>query len=62
MTNPHTFDYEQFLALEREKYGNGPVTEEEGLSFERELELLRAFRIGQHTGPILPFKAGGSVC
>jgi hypothetical protein len=50
MTTEQEISYEQFLALEKAKYSGGPVTEEERAAFERELRLLRSFRLSEHVG------------
>jgi hypothetical protein len=51
MTTEQEISYEQFLALERKKYSDGPVTKEERAAFEKELRLLRSFRLSEHVGP-----------
>ncbi|WP_020617348.1 hypothetical protein [Paenibacillus daejeonensis] len=51
MTTEPKMNYEQFLALEREKYQGGPVTKEERTAYERELRLLRAFPLSDHVAP-----------
>lgn len=47
-TTESEMNYEQFLALERERYVDGPVTKEERAAYERELCLLRAFPLSEH--------------
>ncbi|MHA6482820.1 hypothetical protein ACX1C1_13060 [Paenibacillus sp. strain BS8-2] len=43
--------YERFVAAEKDRFLSGPVTKEERAAFERELRLLRAFRLTEHVGP-----------
>ncbi|GBF75309.1 hypothetical protein PA598K_03707 [Paenibacillus sp. 598K] len=50
-TTESEMNYEQFLALERERYKDGHVTEEERAAYERELRLLRAFPLSEHVAP-----------